>query len=242
MERGEFQRKIRASWQFLGEEMGIARTVISLVSLKIDAAYNEIALDAESSYRDIYLVAMSRSYYNIILNDYSIFQYSWRGDQSWRLAYLPNPWIAGVAGAESLIQEWEALESLGALDQEEVAGLISELPYHSSIPAIRFEYAADQYRELAHPAAHLHIGRHTENRWPLARLLNPLTFSMAIAKFYYSTRWAQLSTFHGHAVEDCLDLRFIEELRHSRLVHEFSEDERRSLHMASQSIPENASA
>jgi len=235
MQSDDFGRKIRQTWKFLYEELGIARALSTLVSLKVSEDFNKVALAPESSYRDIYLAAVRLSHYNIILEDYSVFQFSWTNNESWRLAYLPNPWIAGVEQAAKLISEWELLESLGAIDDEEVSGLISELPYLGSVPAIRFEYAVRQYRELAHPAAHLHIGRHTENRWPVARVLNPLTFSMAIAKMYYSERWMALSNFYGRgSVQNCIDLRLIAELRNSRLVHDFSRNERRSLHFGSQ--------
>lgn len=232
MQIREFTNKIRASCLFLDDRMKIVRSVSGFNSLKVDPVFNEVALDSTATYRDIYVVAMSRSYYNIILNDYSLFQYSWLKKDSWRLCYLPNPWIAGVEDAETLVKEWEALESMG-LHQQDVDGLISELPYHGSIPPIRFEYARDQYRELSHPAAHLHIGRHTQNRWPLARILTPITFSMVIAKMYYSARWAQLSAFYENRVQDCVDLHFIKELSQSPLVHDFTDNERRSLHIAS---------
>jgi len=185
MDGDEFRRKLRAAWHFLHDELNIARSVSTLYSLKIDDEFNAVALDPESEYKHIYLKAVSRSYYNFLLNDYSIYQFSWSDRYSWRFAYLPNPWIAGVPAAAERIQEWEYLESLGAYDQEEMALLISEMPYYGSIPAIRFEYSVEQYRELAHPAAHFHIGRHADNRWASAKHLNPLTFVMAIMHLTY---------------------------------------------------------
>jgi hypothetical protein len=150
---------------------------------------------------------------------------------TFKIAYLPNPWISGVDGALQQIETWETLQTLGRFDEEEVAKLISELPYYGSIPTIRFEYAARQYRELAHPAGHMHIGRHTENRWPFARALNPLTFSMFIAKMYYSNQWAERSNFYHKLNTDCIDLRFIKELSYSPEVNDFSANEKNSLHM-----------
>jgi hypothetical protein len=234
MQSADFDRTIRSAWNFLYEEISIGRTVSSIRSLKVNPAFNKVALADASRYQDIYLSAVSLSYYNMMLDDYSILQFSWANEQSWRLAYLPNPWIAGVHGIDEQLQEWEALEALGQLDDEEVASLISELPYFGSVPPIRFEYAAQQYRELSHPAAHLHVGRHTKNRWPLARLLNPLTFSMAITKLYYPDEWASKSAFCNPATPNCVDQQLIRALQNSRLVHDFTVNERRSLHLASQ--------
>lgn len=209
MDADEFRQKLRAAWDFLYEEIGIARSASSLSSLKIDDEFNRVALDPDSSYKEIYLAAISRSYYNIVLTDYSIYQFSWTNTDTWRLAFLPNPWIAGVPGAMELVQTWENLESLGAYDQEEVAALISELPYFGSIPPIRFEYAVEQYREIAHPCAHLHIGRDTENRWAVSKHLNPLTFTMIITKMYYVDRWAPHSAYYGGDEIQCLDARLV---------------------------------
>ena len=235
MQGADFDRLIRATWKFVYDELEIGRTVSSVNSLKVNPRFNIVALEDTSNYRDIYLAAVSLSYYNVMLLDYSIFQFSWTNDHTWRLAYLPNPWVAGVHGVEERIREWENLEALGELSDEDVANLISELPYFGSIPPIRFEYAVNQYREMIHPAAHFHLGRHTENRWPVARTLNPLTFAMLVSKLYYPAAWDAKSCFHHEAVgEHCVEARLIRELQASQVVHDFSPVERQSLHFVSQ--------
>jgi hypothetical protein len=234
MDADDFRRRIVQAWHLIEDELDIGRTVSSLLSLSVNKEFNAVALSPSSTYREIYISAVSLSYYNIMLNDYAIFQYSWESVDSWRLAYLPNPWISGVEEAERTLEDWEALESLGGLHQEEVASLIDELPYHAAIPAIRFEYAVEQYEEIAHPAAHLHIGRHTENRWALARPLDPLTFTMSVIRLYYPSVWNPISSFHGAAGDTCIDRRFMAELNKMRIVHQFTENERRSLHLTSQ--------
>lgn len=228
----EFGSSIRAALSFL-DNAEIVRTVSSNSSLNVSPAFNVVALDSEQTYQAIYMRAVSLSYYNVMLSDFSVFQFSWSSLDSWRLAYLPNPWTAGVAGAEERIAEWEALEALGGYDAEEVSMLIAELPYYGSIPPVRFEYAANQYREISHPAAHLHIGRDTENRWALSKLLNPLTFSMLVTKLYYADRWSIGSEFFGGPAATCYDREFIRQLGRSRFVHDFTAVERTSLHFSS---------
>lgn len=232
MESVEFHQKLRSAWSFLSGDINLARSVSSLRSLPVSDAFNSVALDPGSTYEAIYRAALSLSYYNIILNDYSVFQFSWTTRNEWRLAYLPNPWIAGVNSAESLVREWEALEAGGEISSIDFEQLIAELPYFGSIPQVRFDYSVSQYKEMSHPAAHLHIGRHTENRWPLARVLNPLTFSMSIAKTYYSEAWRRLSSFGDGDGENCVDKRFIDELGQASMVYFFSEAECRSLHLS----------
>lgn len=215
------------------QETELSRSVSSLQSLQVNARFNSVALDPESSYREIYLTAVSQSYYNLILLDYSLFQFSWDSKDAWRLAYLPNPWISGAPEAARSVAEWEALEQQGVFSFDEVDQLMGELPYLGAIPPIRFEHSSSQYTEHIHPAAHLHIGRHTDNRWPLARVLSPLTFTMMIVKFYYGSRWCPRSSFAGGSKDDCIDKRLIAELKLSPLVYHFSESERTSLHFSS---------
>lgn len=229
MDAGDFRQQIAAAYRKLEEQFALVRTVSSLHSLKVDPDFNAIALSPESTYQEIYLKALSRSYYNFLLRDYSLFQFSWSNDESWRLAYLPNPWLAGVPEAEEKVREWEALESLGHYDDTEVGLLLSELPYHGAVPPFRFEYAVNQYKEIAHPAAHLHIGRHTNNRWPFSKALGPVAFVLMIVKMYYVGFWSKHSLYY-EGQPPCVDADFITVLEGTRRIHTFSDTEARSLH------------
>lgn len=210
-------------------DIGIVRTVSTLHSLSVNAEFNEIALDSDSMYKEIYLRALSLSYYNFLLEDYSVFQFSMKSEDEWRLAYLPNPWVTGVSTALSSISEWEALEEIGLYDQEDVAMLLGELPYHSSVPAIRFEYSAEQYAEFTHPGGHFHIGRDTDNRWATSRKFSPLLFVMMITKLYYRDKWLKN---YKNLEDDCFEQKMILEIQGCGVSHHFSERERRTLHFS----------
>ena len=230
MERNDFSRKIRAAWSFFKDRMQLVRVVSSLVPLARDEAFRRLVLEPEASYRAIYLLGLSRAHYNLLLSDYAYLQFSWASPGAWRLAYYPNPWISGVPSAEEALGEWEELEKNGLLANEDVDQLITDLPYLASVPPIRFEYAVDQYREIDHPAAHMHMGQHGENRWPFARLLDPLTFSMVITKLYYPALWNPQSRFVDATVQNCLEAALVEALRTPGRVHQFSEAERCTIH------------
>jgi len=166
MDEGDFNREIKNAWQLLKETPKIGRTLIWERSLPIDEVFRDVALSSESSYDQIFKTGLNRSNYNILLKDYAFLQFNWFDDRSWRLGFFPNPYLTGVAAAEPQLSDWELLEEIGALSHEEVSELIAEMPYAGAVPPIRFEYAPGQYRELTPPAAHFHIGRHDENRWP----------------------------------------------------------------------------
>jgi hypothetical protein len=117
MDAADFARDIRRSEKFFRERIDIIRTVSALSSLNVNPDFNTVALDETRSYEDIYTAAVSLSYFNFMLTDFSIFQFSWSNDDAWRLAYLPNPWIAGVREAGEAVSSWELLQEQGELSQ-----------------------------------------------------------------------------------------------------------------------------
>jgi hypothetical protein len=230
MDEREFNRQIEQAWAVLYRPLGIARTIVSARSLRTDEVFRDVALDENASYQEIFTTGLSRSHYNILLNDYAFYQFGWESERSWRLGYFPNPWLSGVPSAKNEQHQLESLEEAGLLTHEEVSDLLSEMSYRGAVPPIRFEYACDQYREIAHPAAHFHIGRHTDNRWASALAIGPLAFSLHISKMYYPEAWRAQSNFSGAAVAECIDRRLSDVLNNVRLVHEFSAIDRAALH------------
>ena len=67
--------------------------------------------------------------------------------------------------------------------------MISEAIFTHDIPSIRYDYSPTQYEEKFHPASHFHIGFHSENRWPVTRVLTPYSFFLKILAMYYSDIW-----------------------------------------------------
>ena len=230
MDERDFIREIRGSWKLLKERLGIGRFIISERSLDVDDIFRDTALNPRSAYVEIYKTGLSWSNYNILLDDYSYFQFSRYDDANWRLAYLPNPWISGASDAEELMRHWEALEDIGAINHEEASELFSDMPYVGAVPPIRFESAPAQYRELIHPSAHFHIGRHDQNRWPSAISIGPKVFSLIIAKLYYRDAWARQSKLHGADVAECLDEIMLHAMDDTLAVREFSMQEGRCFH------------
>ncbi len=230
MKEREFNLEIRAAWRVLNDELGVARTISSERSLEVDPQFRDVALNPSSSYRDIYRTGLSRSHYNILLEDYAYLQFSMESRTSWRLAYWPNPWITGAPSAAEQLSELEKMLQEGLIETEEFFDSMDEMQYLASTPPIRFEYAPQQYKELVHPAAHFHIGRHDENRWPSAVMLGPSAFTLIIAKLYYPEVWRQRSNIQGAGVPECIDERLLTTMASASMVHDFSERESRNFH------------
>jgi hypothetical protein len=240
MDEREFVHEISASWNFLKEHLRLGRFFIGPGPLQIDELFQQTALDEESTYQDIFLAGLHRSNYNILLEDYAYFQFGRTDANAWRLGYFPNPWLSGVPAAEEKLRQFETLEEIGALSYEEASDLIADMPYAGAVPPIRFEFAPSEYQEFAHPAAHFHIGRHSNNRWPSAISLGPKAFVLIIAKMYYPDAWARCSTFHGARVSDCIELILLSVIANARAVHDFSQMEQRSFHFGKNMVARGA--
>jgi hypothetical protein len=241
MDEREFISEIAAAWTFLKERLDLGRFLIAAEPLRIDDIFQRVALSEDSTYEEIFRAGLNRSAYNILLSDYAYFQFGWTADDAWRLGYFPNPWLSGAPAAEQTLRQWETLEEIGALTYEQVRDLIADMPYIGAVPPIRFEFAAAAYREFVHPAAHFHIGRHTETRWPSALAIGPRAFVLIIAKLYYPEAWARCSSFHGAAEAECIENALSGVMSNVRFVHQFSELERRSFHFGKNIAPRGAS-
>lgn len=78
----------------------------------------------------------------------------------------------------------------GLISLEDYSSILEEMPESVTIPTIRYECSFAQYKPFWHPCAHFHIGHHYENRWPVKKVLSPLSFTMIIINKYYSSEWS----------------------------------------------------
>src|ERR1700749_4105272 len=95
MNENEFARQIRNAWTVAYEILEVGRAVTTFASLGVDDEFREVALSGSSTYEEIFRTGLRRSNYNIILQDYGYFQFGFFSDESWRLAYYPNPFVSG---------------------------------------------------------------------------------------------------------------------------------------------------
>jgi len=222
----DFIRNIRKSWGLVSR-LHLGRSFSSPISLNVDEEFRDVALDDEAVYEQLYLVGLRRSHYNFILSDFSYFQFSLE-ENSIRCAYLPNPFRA----LDNLdADELESMVAEGTLSFDEYADLVAESLVTIKIPPIRYEFSPNQYREILHPCSHFHIGYQGENRWPVARKLTPLAFTLLIVRAYYPADW---STFEDHADEffNRLNQEIVNERINCRKLDntQFSQKERRLFH------------
>jgi hypothetical protein len=225
-----FDANIRSTYHFL-QECKLVRSAYVLKSKSASVEFRELALTPEASYRDLFLCGLRNSDYNFLLSDYSYFQFSFTEKQRYRFGFYPNPF----AGSRSDPAELDELLQEGIISFEEYSETLAGQPYEISKPLVRFDLDCGAYVRLTHPAAHLHVGMHNENRWPVCRCLTPRSFALLIVKLYYGNNWARgklQAEQNGFA--NRFDRYFVKEKAESQALGAdlFHEHEKGQVHLA----------
>ncbi|WP_240006252.1 DUF2290 domain-containing protein [Pseudaquidulcibacter saccharophilus] len=193
MNRQDLIAEIRYVWDVISQ-MKIDLSFSNPIPLVASEKFKEVSRDRSSSYERIYLVGLKNSEYNILLADHSYFQFGFAGQNSLRFAYYPNPFFSLSEANSEMLKELEYYLEEGIVSYEDYLMKLSELRNGNHAPYLRFDYSAAEYKKLSHPAAHLHLGNHFENRWPTRKILTPKAFALIILKHFYSNYWEDIKT------------------------------------------------
>lgn len=208
--RQTVQSGINKTWE-IADQLGLARAFGNPNILPLDIEFRDVILSSASTYIDVYMKAMNLSYYNILLDDYSFFQFSMEREMYVRYAYYPNPFISGqVSDTAAFLRLRELVES-DLISHEDYLSLLDSKKSLNGKPMFRYENAPDQRKRFFHPCSHFHIGFHSENRWPLKRTLTPLAFSMLVFKQYYGESWRCLGDDENPDVSNIFERALIQE-------------------------------
>ncbi|MGP0060447.1 MAG: DUF2290 domain-containing protein [Beijerinckiaceae bacterium] len=216
---------IRRAWQY-ASAVGIDQVFSDPRSLKASDEFKEIALSTAATYEEVYLYGLSGGQYNILLADYAYLQFGGNDENSLRYAYYPNPFLGASQSAVSELTTLRSFVDEGIIDMDEFLHSVSEIRHTQHPPLVRYENAADQYKEdLTHPCSHFHLGHHLENRWPVRRVLTPGAFALIIFKYFYPEYWTKGGTVPGGNGKITLDEALIAAKRDCRILpdHLFSE-------------------
>jgi hypothetical protein len=82
----------------------------------------------------------------------------------------------------------------------------------------RYENFPDQRKRFFHPCSHLHIGFHSDNRWPLKRTLTPLAFAMLVSKQYHGDEWRAFGDDDDPEISNSFERALIREHQNFHLV------------------------
>lgn len=233
MDRSGVQRGIMRTWEF-AETLQLAEAFANAAPLPLSVEFRDLIFSGESTYKDIYLCGLRLSHYNILLTDYSFFQFSFESTDNVRYAFYPNPFITGLSDELEVFKRRRDLAAAEMITHEEYLALLDGDIRVSGVPMFRYENAPGQRKKFAHPCSHFHIGFHSENRWALNRLLTPFAFSMLVFKAYYGNQWISLGARDNSDIENEFEEILIGEKDNCRLIsHElFEQIEQRSFHFS----------
>ncbi len=148
------------------------------------------------NHKNIYDCAVRNFDYDFLLEDDSIFQFSFFDDEL-RYAFIQNPiyfvtkeeYLAQLFENDELIQN-NSLEELTCLvDENEYEQFLVEQELNSLANIIRYDASFIGHKPLLHSYAHLHIGMNNNLRIPVSIDLTPLVFVKFCIKNTYYNVW-----------------------------------------------------
>ncbi|MFX4219133.1 DUF2290 domain-containing protein [Aliarcobacter butzleri] len=187
--KSQMLNSIRKTQEHLGE-INLLKSFIKPVFLEPNKDFNEVCLNKESTYEEIYLSGLQKQYYNIILEDYSYFQFNFNEIENReeriftpyaRYAFYPNPF----KNYYDDLSEYYNLFNIGEINFEEYSQVYSEAKPFLKKVFVRYDFSCKQYKKIYHPTAHFHFGIEENTRIASDKFFSPLAFCMFIINMYY---------------------------------------------------------
>ena len=184
---------------------------MSGVVLDVNEKFMKISFNPNARYEEIYLTGLEQQNYNLILNDFSYFQFNFKEKENQgkgynrpyaRYAFYPNPFEQKEEGLEEIFKWYKENE----ISFEEYSQALSESkPLFKNVP-IRYDLSYRQYKQLYHPTAHFHFSLAENSRISTDKVFSPLSFTMMIINMYYLDAWTEYNEKKGteFILEKCL--------------------------------------
>lgn len=157
----------------------------------------------------IYFSALELQYFNILLSDYSMFQFTLTSEEpepELRLCYIPNPsanFEHEPSSPQDDIKLFEDMFKRGEIDFEDFSQAVSEIELGFYTPIVRVDVSFNQFQRINHPVAHMHIGLNNSSRIGLNRVWTPHLFTLFIVQNFYQGIWNK-SNDEGYSLENTL--------------------------------------
>lgn len=106
MNRAELVPHIRKSWMY-ATALKVNELFLGPVALDASDSFKALATEPRASYEELYLVGLREVQYNILLKDFSFFQFGTGGADGVRFAYYPNPFLGAAPDAVAELTEMQ---------------------------------------------------------------------------------------------------------------------------------------
>ena len=232
MNRADLVPHIRKSWMY-AKALGIDELFVGPTALDASDSFKALAIEPGASYEELYLAGLREVQYNVLLKDFSFFQFGTGSVDGVRFAYYPNPFLGAAPDAVAELKEMQEYVAEGVIDVDEFLHRASEIRRPQHPPLVRYEYSKHQYVEATHPCSHMHLGFHGENRWPVRRYLTAHAFALLIFRLFYQDFWIRAGLIKSGDREMTMDEILHETREECRTLYadEFSDVEARRFHL-----------
>ena len=164
---------------------------------------------------EAYNAAIKFQDYSFLLDDGAIIQFSYSKTKL-RFAYTECPYDA--MSYKEFLHSIE-LDYSECRDQfyEEYNQYLIEKPQKEHITHMRYDDSEEEYKEIIHPASHLHFGQNNSIRIPVNGILYPSSFVMLVTKQVYWEQFKEIIRCSDKLNQEKLDfyikhIRFIDEI------------------------------
>lgn len=159
-------------------------------------------LQRNGDYRNLYKVGLTNKDYDILLSDYSFFQFSCESNKD-------NQKIVKCSysyyEAPSEFQTYEdflteiglSYSECGDLFRQDYEQYLAEAKLKNSVTPLRYDYDESLYDPPVHSLSHLHIGFRNEIRVPIKYFLTPHSFVSFVIRHIYWNKWKLLMNDHN---------------------------------------------
>lgn len=86
MNRTDVTRGINKTWE-IASKLNLNESFANAGLLPLNEEFRDLILSSKTTYSSVYVAGLSLSHYNILLTDYSYFQFSWDRENYVRYAY-----------------------------------------------------------------------------------------------------------------------------------------------------------
>lgn len=154
-------------------------------------------------YFKMYKVAIQNFDYDFLLEDQSIFQFTFERKHSsgildLRYAYFQNPTqfktyeeYLDHLRMQGIIED-ESNEEIGDSLLEEYEQFLIEQQVNQAATTIRFDLDTANYKALVHSTAHIHFGHNNMIRVPCDKFITPVNFIIFVLKHVYYYKWKEM--------------------------------------------------
>ena len=232
MVKADLIPQIRKCWIY-AQALHLGESFSGPTAFEPTDRFKKLSLSPDVTYEEVYLSGLRDSEYNILLTDFSFFQFGVGSVGGVRFAYYPNPFIGAAPEAVAELKETQEYVSEGIIDVDEFLHRASEIRHPQHPPLVRYEYSKQQYVALTHPCSHIHFGFHSENRWPVKRYLTAHAFALLVFRLFYLDFWLRADQIKIGDSELTLDLVLQMARADCRILYdeEFSEVESQRFHL-----------